>query len=384
MFLVASSESFALTVTRQGLKIRRLDIGRDALAQEVDVLRGAFARRLENLPDFSLKTSYGLYQKILEPLEPELARIRDVVVVPSGELANLPFALLVTAAPPEGQEHDYAKAAWWIRRVAISEVPSARAFLLLSRPAHERQNNRRNAFLGFGDPVFTGVHMELTASCGAGMAASSARLESLPRLPDTRREVESVAATFGAPARDVLLGPQANKSALGSRPLDRFGVIYFATHGLLPAELQCGGEPGLVLSPIPSGSGVVLSSPVLYADEISALHLNADLVVLSACNTASKGGKRFGGGALEGLADSFFDAGARAVLASNWSVPSAETATLMIKLFGSAKHGAPYAEALRQAQLAMLADPKTAHPYFWGAFTLLGLSARNHSYGSLQ
>jgi CHAT domain-containing protein len=300
-------------------------------------------------------------------------------MVPNGELANLPFALLVTAAPPLGEEHDYSKAAWWIRRVAISEVPSARAFVLLSRQAHENPKKLHTAFLGFGDPVVTGVRMELRTSCGEGAEVSSALLKSLPPLPDTRREVESVAATFGAPSRDVLLGPLANKSALESRPLDRFGVIYFATHGLLPSELQCGGEPGLVLSPLPSGPRAAIASSVLYADEISALRLNADLVVLSACNTASQGGKHFGGGALEGLADSFFDAGARAVLASHWSVPSDETATLMIKLFRSAKGRATYAQALRQAQLAMLADPKTAHPYFWGAFTLLGLTSRTHS-----
>jgi CHAT domain-containing protein len=117
----------------------------------------------------------------------------------------------------------------------------------------------------------------------------------------------------------------------------------------------------------------------LYASEISSLHLNADLVILSACNTAAAGESRYGGGALAGLADSFFDAGARAVIASHWSVPSAETTKMMIKMFELSAHRQSYAEALRQAQLSMIADRATAHPFNWAAFTLVGDGAGDHS-----
>jgi CHAT domain-containing protein len=372
-FLAASSESFAIAVTHDGLTIRRLTIGRDEMGQEVDALRGAFVRHLPTVSDFSTKTSYALYRNILGPLEPQLAKVHSLIVAPNSELSALPFGLLVTAEPPAGGEHAYAKTAWLVRRVAISEVPSPRAFLLLHQQAQAKATAAQDSFLGFGDPVMGGAQAAVASPCGEGTSTTADLLKSLPALPDTRHEVETVAHSFGAPASDVLLGPQANKSALASRPLDQFGVIYFATHGLLPSELACGGEPGLVLSP---ASGA--ASPVLYADEIATLHLNADLVVLSACNTAAEGGKRFGGGSLEGLADSFFDAGARAVLASNWSVPSAETATLMVDVFRSAKGQTRYAEALRQAQLAMIANPKTAHPYYWAAFTLMGLDERSH------
>lgn len=97
-----------------------------------------------------------------------------------------------------------------------------------------------------------------------------------------------------------------------------------------------------------------------------------NLVVLSACNTAAGGGTRFGGGALEGLADAFFDAGAHAVLASHWEVPSAATTSLMTSTFAHLSQDHDAAEALRQAQLALIAQSQTAHPFQWAAFTLIG------------
>jgi CHAT domain-containing protein len=150
-------------------------------------------------------------------------------------------------------------------------------------------------------------------------------------------------------------------------------VLYFATHGLLPGELHCQSEPGLVLSPPPAAARNAAEDGLLDASEIAALKLNADLVVLSACNTGASGGE-----ALAGLADSFFDAGARMVLASHWEVPSLSTVKLMTGLFANfAKtRTTGLAAALRQAQLALIRDPATAHPFNWAAFTVIGEDAQ--------
>jgi CHAT domain-containing protein len=146
---------------------------------------------------------------------------------------------------------------------------------------------------------------------------------------------------------------------------------------LLPGELRCQSEPALVLSPPEREADGPGADGLLDASEIAALNLNADLVVLSACNTAVDGGNRFGGGALEGLATSFFNAGARAVLATHWAIPSEPTARLMTGLFQrlDATGMRDLAEALRQSQLALIEDPATGHPYNWAAFTLIGSSA---------
>jgi CHAT domain-containing protein len=178
-----------------------------------------------------------------------------------------------------------------------------------------------------------------------------------------------VGASFGAQPGSILLGAAATESAVRGQKLGDYRVLYFATHGMLPGELHCQAEPGLVLTP---GAGSAANDGLLTASEIATLKLNADLVVLSACNTAASGGARMGGGALEGLADSFFAAGARAVIASHWEVPSAATQKLMIGVFTRYAGSHDLAEALRQSQLALIANPATAHPFNWAAFTLIG------------
>jgi len=316
----------------------------------------------------------ALYAALMGPLEGDLAGVNHLVVAPSGDLSSLPFALLVTSAPRNGGEHNYKDAAWLIRRMAISQVPSARAFALLHAEAANHTAAPR-PFFGVADPAFSGTTANgnamaaLTQSCEAG-AVDPALLRALPPLPDTRREVSAVGATLGAQPGSILTGAGATESALRAAPLDQFRVLYFATHGLLPGELRCQGEPGLALSPPSAASASAGDDGILYASEIASLKLNADLVVLSACNTAAAGGTRFGGGALEGLADSFFDAGARAVLASHWAVPSAATTKLMTDVF--ARRGGDLAQSLRQAQLAMIAQASTSHPFNWAAFTLIG------------
>jgi len=124
-----------------------------------------------------------------------------------------------------------------------------------------------------------------------------------------------------------------------------------------------------VLSPPVQPARTAAEDGLLDASEIAALKLNADLVVLSACNTGAAGGE-----ALAGLAEAFFNAGARTVVASHWEVPSLSTVKLMTGLFESfAKtRGSGLAEAMRQAQLGLIRDPATAHPYNWAAFTVIG------------
>jgi CHAT domain-containing protein len=112
---------------------------------------------------------------------------------------------------------------------------------------------------------------------------------------------------------------------------------------------------------------------LLDSSEIARLSIKADLVVLSACNTAANG-KNFGGESLSGLAASFFHAGARSLVVSHWQVPSAATTRLMASMFG-AMGAAPdltIDDALRKAQLEMLGDSRTAHPFFWAAFVIMG------------
>ncbi len=370
-FVVGVKGSFALVATQNALTVKPLTATSQSLADDIAGLRSAFVPKLGRLADFSLKNSYALYQQLLAPVEPALAGVDHLIVAPGGDLDSLPLSLLVTAEPAGG----YSNAAWLVRRMAVSQVPSPRALVSL-RAEHAAHAPR--PFFGIGNPAFTGgatsakALSALAASCQQGAAADPALLRALPPLPDTAGEVEAVGRSLGATPGSILLGAAATEPALRAERLDQYAVLYFATHGMLPGELHCQAEPGLVLTP---GNGSSAASDgLLSASEIASLKLNADLVVLSACNTAATGGRKMGGGALEGLADSFFEAGARAVLASHWEVPSAATQKLMTGVFARYAKDPSHnlAEALRQSQLAMIAQASTAHPFDWAAFTLIG------------
>ncbi|MDE2167208.1 MAG: CHAT domain-containing protein [Alphaproteobacteria bacterium] len=362
---------------------RPIDLDRVRADEAVRSLRRALKVHGGRIGDFDLRDAYRLYKTIFGPVKSQLADIDHLIVIPSGALASLPVSLLVTRPPT--QPRDYVNAAWLVRRFSISVAPSIRAFLTLRDEEHVAQAPR--PFLGIGDPAFEGhttgggmLHKEnvsalaaLSTQCRNRAPIPRQMLRALAPLPDTASEIEQVAHLFGAGPGDELLGAHATETALRAEPLDQFRVLYFATHGLLPGELSCQSEPALALSPPAKPAKTRAEDGLLDASEIAGLRLNADLVVLSACNTAQED-QRFGGQALSGLAGAFFYAGARGVVASHWQVPSAATVALMVGMF---RHMGPNmsggaAEALRQSQLALIAQPATAHPFFWAAFTVIG------------
>jgi CHAT domain-containing protein len=372
-FVFGQTSSYALVVRPHGFEAVPLAIGADAVAADVSDLRRAFVPALGRLPEFDLKNSYALYQSLIAPLH--LDGVTHMIVVPGPVLSSLPLALLVSEPPAA---HDYQHAAWLVRTYALSEVPSPRAFVALAgESAHHAPAPR--PFLGLGAPSFTGANgpagakalADLTASCRTAGPISADLLRALPPLPGSAHEVQTVGARIGGSGADILLGAQATEANFRSQPLDQFAVVYFATHGILPGELHCEGEPALALSPPASPATSAATDGMLQASEIAQLKLNADLVVLSACNTAESV-DGLGGGALQGLSDAFFAAGARAVLASHWEVPSNATETLMIGVFDPAGRAEGLAQGLRLSQLALIGKAATAHPFYWAAFTIIG------------
>ena len=178
----------------------------------------------------------------------------------------------------------------------------------------------------------------------------------------------------------VVTGAAFNDTDIASRKdFDQYRVVYFATHGLLPSADSCLPEPALVTS-VGEGDGDGLLTEL----KIWNMHLDADLVVLSACDTG--GGDVVGrqdqtglggaGEALTGLARAFINAGARSLIVSHWSVDSDATMRLMTGMFAS--HAATQAGALRESALAMMASPdQYSHPYYWAAFTVVGDGGRS-------
>jgi len=211
----------------------------------------------------------------------------------------------------------------------------------------------------------------------------SARLAVLPRLPDTADEIRRIALAMNADlTRDVFLGERANEQAVKTLDLSGYKVIAFATHGLVAGDLDGLTQPALALT-APEVAQVD-GDGLLTMEEILGLRLNADWVLLSACNTAS--GEGAGSEAISGLGRAFFYAGARALLVSNWPVETTSARDLTTDIFRRQRgqSGLTRAQALQQAMNALIdgsgfVDARTnqivfsyAHPIFWAPFTLVG------------
>ncbi len=386
--------SFAILVRKDALLARPVTLDAGAIAESVTNLRKAFIVRERQVEPFDLGRAYTLYRSLFGGIQTGLTGVNNLIVVPTGALASLPLGLLVTQTP---KPRDYAAAQFLIQRTAISVVPSARAFIA-QREQRAGSTQATRPIFAVGNPSFSGAAAK-TAGGPTGLDAlnnecrdentpvPAALLRALPPLPDTADEVRKVAAIEHADNGSILMGADATEARVRAMPLAQYHVLYFATHGLLPTALRCQSEPALALSPPPTPATSRDTDGMLDASEVAQLHLNADLVVLSACNTATSGGQ-FGGESLSGLAGAFFHAGARTVLASHWEVPSAQTVQLMTGMFErlGPNLNAGIADALRQSQLALIAKPDTAHPFFWAAFTLIGDggSAQLHSSAQLS
>jgi CHAT domain-containing protein/Tfp pilus assembly protein PilF len=401
LFAVADKESYVVALTREGFDWKQLSLGAEALSREVAAFRhgldvGSASDASGKAGLFDLAQAYKLYAALLGPVETLVKDKRSLLVVPSGALTALPFHLLVTEKPaaaiPEKIE-GYRDAAWLLKRQAVSVLPSVGSLKALR--AFARKDQSTKPMTGFGDPLFnpapegSGDKRAATKSASRsvtnsaytefwqGASVDRARLaQALPQLPDTADELNAVAKDLGVAASDIHLGSDASETTVKRAPLADYGIVYFATHGLVAGDVKGVAEPALALSipKVPSE----LDDGLLTASEVAQLKLNADWVVLSACNTIA--GDRPGAEALSGLARSFFYAGARALLVSHWAVDSEAATRLTTSTFDRLKSNPQIgrAEALRQAMLAYLNDtssPRNAYPAMWGPFALIGEGA---------
>ncbi len=377
-FLIGRRHSFVTLIKRDGIHIGHIKEGESSIAETVTALRRALEIQAGSINDYDSTRAHQLYQAIFEEIESPMKGVEHLIVAASGPLASLPFSILVTSPPPASNR--YSETAWLMRKTAITHAPSIQSFFTLRSQARATKPTLK--LLAIGNPALRGERTAKSTNPGASALATSCRQEgpapadlvlSLAPLPDTEAEINAVSRSLGLSGRQhTLLGSDATEEKLRQRQLGSYSILYFATHGLLPGELKCQAEPGLVLTP-PQQSTLRTNDGLLESSEIASMRLNADLVVLSACNTAGGSG-RFGGDALSGLAESFFFAGARNLLVSHWQVPSAATTQLMTGLFetigSNLEKGA--SPALRAAQMKMTSVEKTAHPFFWGAFVLVG------------
>jgi CHAT domain-containing protein/tetratricopeptide (TPR) repeat protein len=416
---VGREQTFVWAVPQSGaIAFAAVPTTRGEMGRMVADLRKALdpnAATLGDIPAFDVALANKLYAALLQPVKAGWKDAKSLLVVPHGSLGQLPFLVLVTApttvpADREGQAlfASYKSVPFLAKTAAITQLPSVAS--LGSLRALPPPRGERQAFIGFGDPWFSPqqaaeavreTHVAQLQTRGARTLmqtrgvplvrrnapatqnVDSAELAQLPRLPDTADEVRSIALALNAdPTKDVFTGREANERRVRSMDISNRKVVMFATHGLVPGDLNGLTQPALALS-APNVADID-GDGLLTLDEVLALKLNADWVVLSACNTAAGDGA--GAEAVSGLGRAFFYAGTRALLVSNWPVETTSARELTTDLFRRQAQNSMLsrAEAMRQAMVGLIdgpgyVDPESrqavfsyAHPIFWAPFSLVG------------
>jgi CHAT domain-containing protein len=361
--------TLAVSVTRDGLVWQRTPYSYSRIAELTSRIRisiDAAARREGAPTNFDESAAAQLYQAIIPPtVAPSFKAHPHLLFFASGNLAKVPPALLIekqlqkTARPSE--------TAWLVRTHDTLIVPT-----LSIRKTAMLPQARVARFLGVGAPSLGDVQSSTSRGLPfrSGSVDASA-LRRLPSLPNAELELREIGSELGGKQQDILTGREADEANIKSMPLDQYSVIAFATHGLMSGDFAGLTEPALVLSPpshpSPENDGMLTTS------EIAALHLNADWVILSACNSAGSAGS--GNPAYSGLASAFVKAGARSLLVSHWPIRDDAAKLLTVTTVRNARTSPSRAVALQQAMLTLLEDksiPQAGHPAIWASFVLIG------------
>lgn len=318
-----------------------------------------------------------VWRQRIAPLEDDLRDVKHLVVIPGSGMLGIPVGALV-------DDNDR----WLADRWTLSYAPSPQVRSWL----HGFEARNEGGALFVGDPILPGGdHLAVASRRPTDDVIRGAThglredLDRLPPLPGTRAEVLALAADWEGST--VLLGAEASEDAVArlaeSDDLDHYRVLHFATHALVDAEDADASALVLsrVKSPAPTvllASGETIRDGLVTSGEIARdWRLDADLVVLSACNSAL--GREVVGEGLVGFAHAFLRTGARSVLVSQWSVPDRATLEFMTVFYGAWRgEGLSRAESLAQARhrLRDFRDPDGRrpyrHPYYWAPFVLVG------------
>ncbi len=378
-FTVLDEAVFAWTIQPNEANLIVIDLSRSALNEMIVRLRQGIdltnVDRPIDVPPFNLELAHLLYQALWRPLEEGIRGAEHILIVSDDSLRSLPFSLLVTE---EAEGKRYSDVNWLVYKYPTSTLPGVSS--LRWADSGRQEFVAKAPFIGFGDPLFDSLRsvdeqLQASSLVMRGQVVDTTKLFEFPALPATSEELSSIAEALGAETNAVYLQERASETNVKSADLTKYRILAFATHALTAGELDGLNEPGLLLSTptIPS----VGDDGFLSASEVAGLRLNTDLVVLSACNTASPNGS-LGAPGLSGLTQAFLFAGTEAVLVSHWAVDSGAAAELTVNLINHVEFGSTttYAEALQKSMLKMIRNseknPYYAHPAFWAPFSLIG------------
>lgn len=340
------------------------------------------------LPEFSASGAAALYQALFAEVDGNLRAKTELVFDGGAVLAGLPAGLLVTDRPgPRAagkSKYDYTEVAFLAKQMPTSVAMSPRSFIASREFAPSRATN---ALIGFAapesigkQPIGTGGKFRI-GPCLIDSAAVTAYSNRF--TPIAADEIFLAAEALGLNGQPTLVsGASFSDTEMVRRGASESGfgdykVLHFATHGLTEGQFDCSEAPAALLT---SFGGTSASDLLLSYDEIAGLRLDANLVVLSACDTASRTGEgtqiRAGeaqpGSTLDGLVRAFFAAGSRSVMATYWEAANNDATILLMSEFYAAGREKTISESLNAAQNTLIAIPDTSHPFFWASFFVVG------------
>ena len=354
----------------------RMNRSAEEVAESVRAVRASVAAhgsgtQLE-VPAFGA-AAFELYAATFGQVGPTFEGADHVFWYGDGVLGSLPPAILVTETPNNPKPIRMAElrgTRFLVDQYSLSSLPD----LYLGKTAFLRPRESIGAvptFAGIGAPLLSTEQLAqetLSSSFELAGGTSVDDLRELARLPAAREELNSLSAMFDDPL--VWLGPDADEARLKAAPLDSYRVLAFATHGFTRSDIKGQMYPSLLLAPPEQSQGA--NDGLLTTLEIGGLKLNADLVLLSACNTATSDG-RPDAEAFSGLAQSFLVAGARSLMVSHWPVASGAASELSVATVRQWLAGKPLAKSL-QGSIQRIRNQAgrdiEAHPFFWGPFVL--------------
>lgn len=351
----------AVVVRRDRAVVVDLPSGREDVIRQVGQLRAEISKNPEAASSAAVatSTSWALYQGLMKPLEPHLTGVTRLVIVPDSASDNLPWNALLTQAPAAASLSGAAlkDAPWLIQKYAVSVTSSAGTFAAL-----------RNTPLQRAEPSFLGVGSPMISASGGGDTVT--RLAALPVLG--RAGMDAMNAAIGD-ANSVLVGPAATERAVRQALNRPASVLLFSTHGLFAGAIEGLDEPALVLSSA-TGPTTPDNDALFKASEIAQLRIPAELVLLTACDTASSSGE-VDAETLSGIVRGFYAAGARNVVATYWTASDGFSAQLAEPLAAYLSDRKPLSLAVRDSLNAVRqsADGRYAHPYYWASFGMFGV-----------
>ncbi len=388
---VAPDGAYGFLLQRDGTSVYRIALTQADIAKLVGRLRDTSLPKAVSgqviLPNYDTEAAYRLYAALIGPAAAALQGKSRLTIAANGALLTFPMGALVTRPDVAATDGDYRRTPFLLRQYALAYVPAPRTFVDLRRIKAGAPGTR--PFIGFGD-FRPASDRQIGALFPPERCAKDNRLmHLLGPLPATGIEVRTVGRELGAGPGDIVLGDAFTKARLVERDLTPYRIVHLATHALLPTELgQCQTEPAILTS-VP-GNAPSAAAGFLGVDDIENLKINADLVVLSACDTA--GPANGAGESLSGLAQAFFRAGTRGMLVTQWAAADIAAMRLMTGTLAPRGAGMPgdTAAALREAQLRMIdtagsgadAPMLMSHPYAWAPFVLIGDGVRGRVPGA--